>query len=69
MNCIVSLIRLFVTYLLNVIDLHFFDTIGIVYQALGFMKCDIILGVGSLFREIDVLIGFFIGFCLVGMIG
>ena len=27
MSCIVSLILLFVTYLLNVIDLHFFDTL------------------------------------------
>jgi hypothetical protein len=69
MNCIVSLILLFVTYLLNVIDLHFFDTLDIVYQTLGLMECDIILGCRLLIREYGCLIGFFIGFGWVGMMG
>lgn len=69
MSCIVSLILLFVTYLLNVIDLHFFDTLDIVYQTLGLMECDIRLGCRLLIREYGCLIGFFIGFGLVGMMG
>lgn len=67
MNCIVSLTPLFVTYLLNVIDLRFFDITDIVYQTLGLMECDIILECRLSIPEYGCLNGFFIGFGWVGM--
>jgi len=69
MNCIVSLILLFVTCLLNVIDLHFFDTIDIVCQTLGLMECDIILGCKLSIPKYGCSSGFSIEFDWVGLMG